>query len=184
MVAFSIPLLLRLTHEHERLCDTAALIVYWLVDLNSDFGRFLRFTLALIGVNLTATSFGMCISAMTPNIEVAGLIAPITLILMMLFGGFYINVESIPDWLIWLESISFIKYAYQALLVNEFDGGTYSCEEAFNCLDTGDKVLDSLSMDDVHYWEEFGKLMALAVGFRIIGYFALRYFSRPKIKLA
>jgi len=73
-------------------------------------------------VALVSVSLGLAISAGAPNVTVANIIAPITLVLLMLFGGFFINSANVPVYLIWLQYLSFFKYGYEALVVNEFTG--------------------------------------------------------------
>ena len=41
---------------------------------------------------------------------------------MLLFGGFYVNKDTIPDALSWIEYISHIQWAFTALCINEFEG--------------------------------------------------------------
>jgi len=36
--------------------------------------------------------------------------APLALIMLMMFGGFFLQVESIPVWLSWIEVFSFFQY--------------------------------------------------------------------------
>lgn len=55
-------------------------------------------------------------------VTVANIVAPITLVLLMLFGGFFINSANVPVYLIWLQYLSFFKYAFEALVINEFTG--------------------------------------------------------------
>eukprot|EP00891_Asterochloris_glomerata_P008052 jgi/Astpho2/8052/Aster-03001 len=52
----------------------------------------------------------------------AGLIMNLVLLLSLLFGGFLVNVASIPGWLRWLQYLSIFHYAFQAMLINELQG--------------------------------------------------------------
>jgi ABC-type multidrug transport system permease subunit len=40
---------------------------------------------------------------------VASALAPIVVVLMILFGGFYINVDSLPDAIAWLQYLSIMR---------------------------------------------------------------------------
>ena len=51
-------------------------------------------------------------------------------ILFLMFSGFFLNESNVPAMFIWLKEISFIRYAFQALCVNEFKGADFSCDEA------------------------------------------------------
>merc|ERR1711971_126789 len=48
--------------------------------------------------------------------------APIIMVLTILFGGFYINAGSMPVWIGWLENVSTIKWCFEAYCINEFTG--------------------------------------------------------------
>jgi hypothetical protein len=74
---------------------------------------------------------------------VASALAPIIVVLMILFGGFYINVDSLPAALAWLQYLSIMRWAFMGLAVNEFTGTTFSCGDVADgdgCTSTGEEV--------------------------------------------
>ena len=71
-------------------------ISYWMVGLYPGTEQFFTFMLAMIAFTLAATSFFLLIGAISPSMEVAQIIAPVLLVFLILFGGFYINIDSIP----------------------------------------------------------------------------------------
>lgn len=103
------------------------LLVYWLVGLNQKASAFFIFLLVYNLTVITAQSYGILVSAVTPTFEVASIVVPITMIVLMLFGGFYLNNRSIWVGFIWIQALSFIKYGYTALAVNEFTDTTWTC---------------------------------------------------------
>ena len=73
----------------------------------------------------------------------ASALAPIIVVLMILFGGFYINVDSLPAALAWLQYLSIMRWAFMGLAVNEFTGTTFSCGDVADgdgCTSTGEEV--------------------------------------------
>ncbi|KAK6018696.1 hypothetical protein OSTOST_15708, partial [Ostertagia ostertagi] len=46
---------------------------------------------------------------------------PIFVIPMLAFGGFFITYESIPGYFMWLSALSYFKYSYEALAINEWE---------------------------------------------------------------
>ena len=93
--------------------------------------------------------------------DVALAIAPVVIIPFMLFGGFFLNSDSVPVsecfphcsslqrmiqpkvWLSWLKWVSWFIYSYEALLVNQWSGveGIACSPEAPNaCLSSGEEV--------------------------------------------
>lgn len=41
---------------------------------------------------------------------------------MALFAGLLLDLNNIPVWLRWLDFFSIIKYGYQLLVINQYDG--------------------------------------------------------------
>jgi ABC-type multidrug transport system permease subunit len=94
-------------------------IIYFLVGFNPQVAVFLKFLLALILFNLTCSSICLTIAVAFQNHGVANLVASLTILFSMLFGGFLLNKEKIPLVLAWLKYLSSFYYAYEALIVNE-----------------------------------------------------------------
>ncbi len=61
-------------------------------------------------------SFGILVSVLVPNYELALSIQPVITIPFMLFGGFFSNTNNIPYIFKPFEYISIIKYGYAASL--------------------------------------------------------------------
>lgn len=121
-------------------------IVYWMAGLNPDrFGPF--FGILLLEV-ACAIALGLSVSAAAPTVEAASAIGIPFVIVPLLFGGFYINLDSLNSGVDLVPYISFIKWAFQAMMINEFKGETFNCSggSTSQCLKTGQEVLDSLSM--------------------------------------
>lgn len=56
---------------------------------------------------------------LAPNSGIAIALVPVTVIPFMIFSGFILNTENVPVYFIWVEYISFIKYAFQGVATNE-----------------------------------------------------------------
>jgi hypothetical protein len=162
-----------------------ATIIYWAVGLNPDPYRFLIFLAVVVLETQCAVALGYAISAISPDAKVAQAMGPPLLIILILFGGFYINTESLPAGSEWgtalpssshphlpssshphlpshfpythylprqrqiVQYISYIKWAFQALCINEFSGATFECDGGLKgCEPTGEVVLERLSFND------------------------------------
>ncbi|PVD37706.1 hypothetical protein C0Q70_00306 [Pomacea canaliculata] len=68
-----------------------------------------------------AVSFGYVISTVSPNVNVGLALAPPMMIPLLLFGGFFLNDDSIPIYFIWLKYLSWFKYANELLAVNQWE---------------------------------------------------------------
>ena len=96
----------------------------------------------------------------------------------MLAGGFY--VQDIPDFVTWYAALGFISYTYPLMIENEFDGRTFECKDGLprgysECPVTGEAVIDRLDPFIKNIGGNFGVLILMAIGFRFIAYWGLRY---------
>ena len=48
---------------------------------------------------------------------------------MSLFGGFFLNIDSLPSCISWLQYLSLFKYAFAAIMQNEFRGLKFTCDD-------------------------------------------------------
>lgn len=78
-------------------------IIYWIVGLNPSASAFFIFCAILIVEGLAAQGLGIAVSAGSRNEKVALALAPAITIILILFGGFYVNEGTIPDWLSWIK---------------------------------------------------------------------------------
>lgn len=121
-------------------------------------------------------SFGYLISCISPNLQIALALAPTLIIPVMIFGGFFLKGSSVPDWLNWMQYISWFKYSNELLVINQWEGVEFSdCPPNItaNCFQDGEQVLQFYGFDEENWAFNFGMLVALAFGFRILGFFAL-----------
>ena len=92
-------------------CVWFGCIVYWIVGLNPNtFGYFL---LILMLEALTACSLGLAVSALVPSVEAANAAGPPAIIIALLFGGFFININTLPIVANWIPYLSFLKWTYE-----------------------------------------------------------------------
>ena len=97
-------------------------IIYWMVGFQERADKFFIFCGIIVMINATAVAWGMFISSTANSVQQATGLAPLILIIFLLFGGFYINTENIPDELEWISEISFFKWGFKALCMNEYSG--------------------------------------------------------------
>lgn len=55
----------------------------------------------------------MAIGAASPSNAVANMVGSLTLMLLLLFGGFLLNKDKVPHYVKWLSDFSFFNYAYE-----------------------------------------------------------------------
>jgi len=164
-------------------------IVYFLIGFNTSSDKpFFYFLFAMFGVAYSASSFGIFLGCAFPSAELAVTIAPVIIIPFMLFGGFFVKLSTVVDWLSWIQYISIFKWGYQALIVNEMTGDKFNCtaSELVTVADPpygvaevcpitdGSQVLESLGLTfDWDYWIAIGVLLGMSLGLRVLAYISL-----------
>jgi len=98
-------------------------VAYWALQLNHTAMRYLVFLLFTCSMAFSSIGIAFLLSvAFGGNIQAAsGAVGPIAIIFLLL-GGFYINTSTIPVWIAWLSKINYVSWAYQGLVINQFNG--------------------------------------------------------------
>ncbi|XP_054289076.1 protein white-like [Macrosteles quadrilineatus] len=154
-------------------------IMYYMVGLNPAPAKFLQAMIIITLVSNVATSFGYFISCVSSSISVALSIGPPIVIPFLLFGGFFLNVRSVPPYFKWLSNLSWFKYGNEALLINQWsDIESIACTRSnTTCPRDGLVVLEEYSFSVSHYLMDYVWLIVLIIGFRLTAFLALLYRS-------
>lgn len=84
--------------------------------------KFALFAGSNIAETLSSNALGMAIGSVAPSTEAALVLGPAIMLVFIVFGGQYTNVDDMPKWLSFLPHTSAIKCGYDALCKNEFQG--------------------------------------------------------------
>ena len=122
------------------------IILHTTVGLRDD--GFWTFIGIILSVSMCAISLGMLVSAVMPTFEAAIGVGPLVVVVMILFGGFYIDINSLPEVANLVPNLSIMRWSFQALTINEYTGMKLKCQEGKKCLATGEQVLESLGFGD------------------------------------
>jgi len=156
-------------------------IAYWMIGFQKDPVHFFLFCAGLITEVFTTSGLFVFVGSIAPTQVMAQALAPISLVIFMLFGGFFLNSDTIPVYYIWLKYISFFKYAYEILMHNEFTGLEFSCDNTYGgCIPNGRTELKYLGMGDVVLWENFTILLCMAILYRILAFLVILFSHREK----
>ncbi|KAF2898580.1 hypothetical protein ILUMI_07594 [Ignelater luminosus] len=151
-------------------------ICYYLVGLNPEPARFLIAVGIVILIANVATSYGYLISCISGNINVALSIAPPLIIPFLLFGGFFLNVKSIPVYFKWISYISWFQYGNEALMINQWKGvKNINCSgyENSTCSKNGHIVLQTFNFSEDNFYMDITALILLIFSLRLLAYFCL-----------
>eukprot|EP00903_Cladosiphon_okamuranus_P006188 g6085.t1 len=172
-----------------------ATTVYWCVGLTADAGVFFKFLLLFMGQVIVGQSIGLLISTAIADVFTAQSFSFVLILSLMLFGGFYVNNNNVPEGLRWLKYLSFLFYGFGGLLHNEFYGREFPCEDTTGkglsgleqCAEggtgivTGQTILEEFGFPDVNVWQNIGVLAAMIIAFRTLTYVLMRRVTKMRI---
>ena len=98
------------------------LILYWMVGMGGDVGRFFTFYLILLLVSFVGNSLGLLLGSIANDAKVVSALVPVLILPFVLFSGLYKNRTDLPVWLGWIEYLSPLKYGFTAMTVNQTTG--------------------------------------------------------------
>merc|ERR1712146_581290 len=140
------------------------LLFYFTVGLRPGVSAFLWFFVILFILTDTATMTGYLAGAAAPTAELANLYLTFPLLIWIFFSGFFVTYDNIPKWMLWAHYSSFMKYGYEAMIINQFQDEILECRTITSCedsilvdgvtatLDNGTEVfVDAASLADSRY---------------------------------
>eukprot|EP00123_Amoebidium_parasiticum_P014061 comp22305_c0_seq1/m.33111 comp22305_c0_seq1/g.33111 ORF comp22305_c0_seq1/g.33111 comp22305_c0_seq1/m.33111 type:complete len:668 (-) comp22305_c0_seq1:89-2092(-) len=152
-------------------------ISYWMIGFQAVASKFLIYCLTLIILNLAGAALGILAASTFPSIQAAMAVLPMAIMPLMLFSGFYVQSNSVPVYFTWIQWLSPIKYSFQALALNEFDGLVLPCPpNSPRCISSGDYVIEMLAFNSMSISVCIAVLFALLCSTVILGAVAL-YFT-------
>lgn len=105
-----------------RLVPTTVFIIitYWMVGFQKTADGFFYFFLICILVTFAACALCFFFSATVGVFSVAQILIAISFVVMMIFSGFMVQLESITKALRWLKYFSILRYGLQGMTAKEF----------------------------------------------------------------
>lgn len=94
-------------------------VCYFSSGLARTLEAFFTYLTILFTFNGAMNSTFRAFSILSPTLTIAQLIAPVFVSIMMVFGGFLITLNNIPNFLIWLYYLSPFSWVHHALSLNE-----------------------------------------------------------------
>eukprot|EP01113_Clastostelium_recurvatum_P040178 TRINITY_DN6221_c1_g2_i1.p1 TRINITY_DN6221_c1_g2~~TRINITY_DN6221_c1_g2_i1.p1 ORF type:complete len:672 (-),score=98.76 TRINITY_DN6221_c1_g2_i1:16-2031(-) len=159
-----------------------SIIVYFLIGLEPIASKFFIFMFFMILCSLTATSVALFISAVCRTTTLAVSILPVALEIARLFGGFFLSPKNLPSYFSWLDALSYAKYSYVGIALNELQGLVIHCTQAQldaaggKCpITRGEQTIASLGLDKLSIGLCAGVLVLMIVFFRVGAYVAIRF---------
>lgn len=170
------------------------IVVYILTAQPLEAGRIGMFVLICILTSLVAQSLGLLIGA-GMSVETGVFLGPVTTIPTILFSGFFVNFNVIPNYLKWVSYVSYVRFGFEGKLFPfSLDSKSFhaiilgamisvyglgreklECNEMYCHYKNPEKFLQEMSMSDANFWVDAAALFGIFIGLRIIAYFVLRW---------
>ncbi|CAJ1343806.1 unnamed protein product [Effrenium voratum] len=147
---------------------------YFLMGLN---GSFILFVLIFWITGVAAASVALLVGCLAANAEVAQQAAPAIFVPQLLFAGFFIRSEQIPEWLRWAQYLCGLKYGMNLNILNEFGEETTKDWPVGVKTVVTNQFITSNSIEPDHAWLYVGILLAIIVVPRLLSIAALAYRS-------
>lgn len=156
-------------------------ILYWIIGLNSDAGRFFICLIIVGSLILFSIAFGLTISTVSPAANIAQIFGSTFILLFTVYSGAFNSTSTIPAWLRWMIYISPAYYAYTALLQNQLNGTEFTYKDG--SIVTGEEVIDMNDSIIIETWWCILLIWLYTLGWIIAGSIALQLVTRNNIRL-
>lgn len=158
-------------------------IVYWMVGFQKNGSKFIIFVVFMILTQLAATSLALMISAICRTTDLSVTVLPMALEVNRLFGGFFLSPKSLPKYFAWLDALSYVKYTYTAISLNELRHLKIRCTDSEYVggvcpITSGEQTITSLGLDYLNIGSCATILIFYILITRAIAYLGIRYLKK------
>ena len=137
-------------------------------------GSFPHFWAVYFTTTATGIALGYAIASAAPNMDVANAALPAYVTTLLFFVGLLLRPQDQPKYWRWYSYVDFLKYAWQAQMVNQFEG-----EQTLRALDGG-SILDFYSIGDANKWEQVAYESFFFWAFAILAWASLAFKRHQK----
>ncbi|CCH45109.1 putative membrane protein [Wickerhamomyces ciferrii] len=180
------------------------LLIYFLSNMNRQAGKFfLNYLFLILSAEAIAALF-QAVAALSQNVAGANAVSGVLMLAISIYTCYMIQLKSMHPWFKWISYINPIRYGFENLLVDEFQGRKMSCANTlvpsgpgYESVSTENQVcafvgskpgVPYVSGDDYmrvqygfsynHIWRNFGILIAFLIAFLAVNAVCTE-FKRP-----
>ena len=158
-------------------------IVYWMVGFQRNGSKFMIFMVLMVLCQLAATSLALMVSAICRTTDLSVTVLPMALEINRLFGGFFLSPKSLPTYFVWLDALSYVKYTYTAISLNELRGLRIVCAaneyvDGVCPITSEQQTITSLGLDYLSIGSCVTILIFYILITRAIAYLGIRYLKK------
>jgi hypothetical protein len=143
---------------------------------------FTYYCILFVHINV-GIAFATMIGSWVSTPEMAQIVTPFAIVLQLLFGGQFLNLDAISWALKWIQYVSFITYTNKALAQNEFRGLKFECTSQEECIPDGETVLSNNFLDSLAMWSCVGVNAGLAGFYLIVAFIVFKRATKPTQRL-
>ncbi|KAJ2723313.1 hypothetical protein GGI07_002741 [Coemansia sp. Benny D115] len=155
--------------------------VYFIAHFQYNVAKFFIGLANTYAILLASLGFAFWVGMIVSRMELAFIIAPVTMSNLMLFAGNLSNSKSITPVLRWIKYLCMYYYAYAAYVQNEFSGLTFTCEDGSTaCYRTGEEVIAAYGLNEQAIWLCIVLNLVLATGNLLFAYGLTRWVAKPR----
>lgn len=151
-------------------------VIYFLLGLKPTAASFGVFASTLLVTSMMGESVGLVAATAVSSIRAVAVLMPLTLSAPLLYSGAVLPPSETPVFLRWAYSLSYVSYAFSALLKNQFGGLLFERPPfTFSAgVMTGEDALRVWQAKDLSIGTCVGVVCAQALAVRLIAYAVLR----------
>lgn len=156
-------------------------VAYWLIGLSPSATRFIRVVVTGVLVELMVASLGVAVCSMSPSYAVAVTITGPLLTIYSMTGGLFTNVAMLPDWIRWVQYLSWFRFGYESFIITEWTYEKYdniSCtmlsgKVSESCESSGAEVIKNLNFHPSNMYFNWLCMLSYTLAHYCVGYIAL-----------
>ena len=152
--------------------------MYKMTGFRSEWDAFLFFFFIACITSLNGLFYCQLLSVLSPSQQAAIALYPATLFFFISFTGYIIQIPALPTWLSGVPDVSFLRWGFQSLVINEFQGNTMVFPEGNNGMTTDQQYeafVTAYGFEGYTRWNGVQWLIVNAAVFRGLTFLGLRY---------
>lgn len=156
-------------------------IVYPQIGYQESGKKFSIYMMFMMLDTFAATSVSAAVSCLCISVEMSTVVLAGIFEISRLYGGFFTSPAQLLEYDKWkfADALSYIKYAFVGVAINEFSGLELHCTDAQiaanTCITNGETIMDQKGYDQYTIQFAAGILVVYIVGCRILAFLALRF---------
>ncbi|KAF1762045.1 hypothetical protein GCK72_010307 [Caenorhabditis remanei] len=160
---------------------------YFFVGFPINVVTFLRQMITCMIIEWNVAALGIAVCATAPSYAIAVTVTGPLLTVFSLTGGLFTNVSEMHVWISWVQYLSWFRYGYESLVVNQFEHEKFdniTCQALDRhgqkqlipdslCEESGRTVVNNFSFESANLYTNWIAMIYLTIVIYIIGYVGL-----------